>query len=115
MPPTMIYRPGEVALILFPFTTLDLTKKRPAIVMNRPAYQEDTHDVILAAVTSQPCDSVGDISLQDWAVAGLLKPSWLRLGKLVTVHESLVFRTLGLLSKVDWQQARAELTAVLAD
>jgi mRNA interferase MazF len=110
-----IYSPGTVVLISFPFTAFSASKRRPAVIINRPEYQNGTHDVILAAVTSQPHEGLGDIALNRWSDAGLLKPSWMRAGKLVTIHESLIERTLGQLSSDDGDRARAALTSVLAE
>jgi hypothetical protein len=45
----------------------------------------------------------------------LLKPSWLRTGKLVTVHESLILREFGRLTPDDWNSAKEQLGAVLAN
>lgn len=92
MPIMTMYDPGSVVLLPFPFTSLDTSKKRPAVVVNRRSYQEVTHDIVLAAVTSQLHDGPGDMAVRYWAEAGLLKPSYLRTGKLITVHESLILK-----------------------
>lgn len=110
-----VYDSGSVVLISFPFTSLDASRKRSAVVMSRPSYKEATHDIVLAAVTSQVHEGPGDMALRHLSEAGLLKPSWLRIGKLVTVHESLILRALGRLAPDDWNSAKEQLDAVLAD
>ena len=115
MPIMTVYDSGSVVLILFPFTSLDSSKKRPAVVVSRRSYQEATHDIVLAAVTSQVYDGPGDMALHHWSEAGLLKPSWLRTGKLVTVHESLILRELGRLTRDDWNSVKEQLAVVLAN
>ncbi|MCY0878053.1 MAG: type II toxin-antitoxin system PemK/MazF family toxin [Firmicutes bacterium] len=115
MPITTIYDPGSVVLIPFPFTSLNAAKKRPAVVMSRRSYQAATHDIILAAVTSQRHEGPGDVALRHWSEAGLLKPSYLRAGKLVTVHESLILKKLGQLTPDDWYGVLEQLRQVLAD
>ncbi len=115
MPTMTVYDSGSVVLISFPFTSLDAFKKRPAVVVSRRSYQEATHDIVLAAVTSQVHDGPGDLALRHWSEAGLLKPSWLRTGKLVTVHESLILRELGRLTPDDWNNAKEQLSVVLAN
>ncbi len=67
------------------------------------------------AVTSQVHDGPGDMALRHWSEAGLLKPSWLRTGKLVTVHESLILRELGRLAPDDWNNTKEQLGVVLAN
>ena len=115
MPTMTVYDSGSVVLISFPFTSLDASKKRPAVVVSRRSYQEATHDIVLAAVTSQVHDGPGDMALHHWSEAGLLKPSWLRTGKLVTVHESLILRELGRLTPDDWNSTKEQLGVVLAN
>ncbi len=83
------------------------------MVVSRRSYQEATHDIVLAAVTSQVHDGPGDMTLRHWSEAGLLKPSWLRTGKLVTVHESLILRALGRLTPDDRNSAKEQLSVVL--
>ena len=109
------YDCGSVVLISFPFTSLDASKKRPAVGVSRPSYQEATHDIVLAAVTSQVDEGPGDVALRYWSEAGLLKPPWLQVGKLVIIYESLVLRALGRLPTDDWNSGKQRLGAVLAD
>jgi hypothetical protein len=73
-----------------------------------------THDLVLAAATSPLHDGPGDMELRHWSEAGLLNPSWLRTGKLVTVHESLIVRELGRIISDDWNNAEEHLGVVLA-
>ncbi len=115
MPTMTVYDSGSVGLISFPFTSLDAFKKRPAVVVSRRSYQEATHDIVLAAVTTQVHDGPGDLALRHWSEAGLLNPSWLRMGKLVTVHDSLILRELGRLTPDDWDNAKEQLSVVLAN
>lgn len=51
---------------------------------------------------------LGDVELDRWTDLGLLKPSWVRLGKLITVHESLVIPAVGMLSHRYWERVRRE-------
>ncbi|HNN87510.1 MAG TPA: type II toxin-antitoxin system PemK/MazF family toxin [Pseudomonadales bacterium] len=71
---------GDVVLIGFPFTNLQTTKQRPAVVISDFFYQQNRPDAILMAITSQihqPLD-FGEYYLQDGQQAGLLKPSILK-------------------------------------
>lgn len=53
MPSTTNYNFGDVVLVAFPFTNLQATKKRPAVIISRQTYQLTRPDVILMAITSQ--------------------------------------------------------------
>ena len=72
----MRYSFGDVVLVGFPFTNLQATKRRPAVIIHSTAYQ-NRPDVILMAINSQVREPLGtgEALLQDWQAAGLAKPS----------------------------------------
>jgi mRNA interferase MazF len=80
MPSTTAYKYGDIVLVGFPFTNLQTTKKRPAVVISDTAYQQGRPDIILMAITSQVRQSLafGEYLLRDWQHARLLKPSVLK-------------------------------------
>ena len=61
------YKFGDVVLIGFPFTNLQTTKKRPAVVISNAAYQQERPDIILMAITSQVRQplTIGEALIQD--------------------------------------------------
>lgn len=85
------YRFGEVVLVAFPLTGKSETKKRPALVIL------DTGDVdlVLAPITTTERHGLGDYKLKNWAAAGLLKESWIRLGKVASLEKYSIDRRLG--------------------
>ncbi len=97
MPHTTTYERGEVVLVRFPFTDLTSTKQRPALVVGSEAFARSGEDVILAAISGQRVDHPGrfDYVVKDWQGAGLLMPSVVRAGKLVTLQRDLIRRSLG--------------------
>lgn len=109
-------RPGEVALVRFPFTDAVTTKKRPALVLARTARAARYRLTTLAMITSQveALKLEGDVALADWQAAGLLHPSLLRLAKVATVDEELVEKTIGKLSQRDLDAARDAFQRVFA-
>ncbi|MDA8199822.1 MAG: type II toxin-antitoxin system PemK/MazF family toxin [Thermaerobacter sp.] len=106
--------PRSVVLVRFPFTDLSSTKRRPAIVVSTTAFHHGTHDVIVVAVTSVPSAMPADFPLMDWSAGGLVKPSWARAGKILTLHDSIVEDILGRVSERDWAQIRQAWDAALA-
>jgi len=99
MPPTTLCRLGDVVLVPFPFTDLSTSKQRPAVVLSSERYHRATDDCLVAAITSvrPPTLSPGEVPLSedDQAAGGLLKPSIVRVGKLITLDRRLIRRTLG--------------------
>ena len=93
------FRQGQIVLIPFPFADLSTTKQRPAIIVSSDNYNKTHPDVILAAITSQvPIKLHSDeylLSGKTQKMAGLPKPSIIKLGKIVTIDQRLVRKTLG--------------------
>lgn len=83
---------GDIFLCQFPFTS-GPGKIRPALLLFD---LED--DAIICRVTSILHDHLLDVALNDWASAGLLKPSVARLDRLVTAEKRIFLRRLGVLS-----------------
>lgn len=101
---TTAYDFGDVVLVNFPFTNLQSTKKRSAVVISKAAYQRGRPDVILMAITSQLRQPLffGEHLLQNWKEAGLLKPSVLK-PLIATLEQSQIVKVMGQLSQTDQQ------------
>lgn len=93
---------GDIVLVPFPFTDQTQTKKRPAVVISSKAYNSERPDLIIMAVTSQikPAAIIGEVIVQDWQGAGLLKPSAIK-PVITTIEKPLVIRTMGRLKDND--------------
>lgn len=114
MPSTTACKFGDVVLVGFPFTNLQTTKKRPAVVISDSAYQQNRPDVILMAITSQVRQPLafGEYLLQDWQQAGLLKPSVLK-PLIATLEQTRIIRTMGQLSPADQKGLQSVLQTIL--
>ena len=109
-------KPGEVALVRFPFTDLASAKKRPALVLARTTRSPRNRLATVAMITSQveALKLDGDVLLADWKAAGLLHPSLLRLAKVATIDEQLIDKIIGRLSTRDLEAAREAFHRVFA-
>ena len=114
MPPTTRFEFGDIVLVPFPFTDQSGSKKRPAVIVSSAAYQQARRDVLIMAVTSQlrPSGSFGEVTVQDWQAAGLLKPSAIK-PVVTTIEQSLVIRSLGKLKVVDLAALRGTLAIII--
>lgn len=104
---------GDVVLVAFPFTDQVRSKKRPAVIVNSTGYARARPDVILMAITSrlrQPVD-FGEVPIQDWGSAGLLRASAIK-PVVFTTEQTLLSRRLGKLSTSDQQAVRDLITAI---
>jgi mRNA interferase MazF len=116
MPSTISYDFGDVVLVRFPFTNLQATKKRPAVVISRKTYQQNRPDVILMAITSQIRQplATGEAILQDWQAAGLAKPSVLK-PLIATLEQSQIVKGLGQLSAMDKENLRTVIQTIVGN
>lgn len=116
MPSTTPCNFGNVVLVAFPFTNLQATKQRPAVVISDYAYQQGRPDVILMAITSQIRQPLafGEYALQDWQQAGLLKPSVLK-PLIATLEQTQIIRTMGQLSPTDQNGLRSVLQNIIGN
>jgi mRNA-degrading endonuclease toxin of MazEF toxin-antitoxin module len=92
---------GEVFICRFPFTTGDVSNPRPALVLFDLGL-----DVVICRITSGQRVGGMDISIADWKIAGLAKPSVARLNRLVTAEKTLLRTRIGELSTTDKQLIR---------
>lgn len=102
---------GDVVLVAFPFTSQTATKRRPAVVVSGRAYNQARPDVIVMAVTSQlrPQPGLGEVWLDGWEAAGLLKPSAVK-PVIATLERNLVIRRLGSLANDDQTELRRAMS-----
>lgn len=114
MPPTTRCEFGDIVLVPFPFTDQSGSKKRPAVIVSSTAYYQARRDVLIMAVTSQvrPSGSFGEITVQNWQAAGLLKPSAVK-PVITTIEQSLIIRSLGRLKDVDLAALRRSLAIII--
>ena len=73
----MPYKFGDIVLVRFPFSDQSGSKQRPAVVVSGNAYNAQSPDVIVMAVTSRlkSLFGIGEVQLVDWQEANLLRPS----------------------------------------
>ena len=105
----------DVVLVPFPFTSQAASKQRPAVIVSNLAYNRIKPDIVLMAVTSQfrPSPTLGEVWLQDWQAAGLLKPSAVK-PVFATLEQTLIIRQLGTLAAADQAALKNAIAQVLA-
>lgn len=116
MPFMTLYNFGDVVLVSFPFTNLQTTKKRPAVIISRQNYQQNRPDVILMAITSQVQQplAANETLLHDWQKAGLVKPSVLK-PLIATIEKNRIIKIIGKLSTADRKNVNKIIQAILGE
>ena len=115
MPNMISSKFGDVVLVPFPFTDQTASKRRPAVVVSSDAYHRERPDVIVVAVTSRTAGLTarfGDVLIEQWRDAGLLKASLIK-PVFMTIEESLILRKLGALQQRDVDALRKALQQIL--
>ena len=105
---------GDVVLVRVPYTDQRGSKQRPAVVVSGAAYSRARSDVVLMAVTSRIRSprGFGEVVIEDWRAAGLLKPSAIK-PVVFTVEQRLVVRALGRLTERDRVALRKGFRSVI--
>lgn len=116
MPSTTNYNFGDVVLVAFPFTNLQATKKRPAVIISHQTYQQTRPDVILMAITSQVWQplATGEAILHNWQAAGLAKPSAFK-PLIATLEQNQIVKVMGRLSDADRDGLGKVIRAILGE
>ncbi len=110
-------KPGDIVLIRFPQTDLQLGKLRPALVIAESPGRYA--DVLLAFVSSRTYqaipefDEIIDPSDSDYELTGLKVRSVIRLARLATVESSVINARLGNISDGRLKQIKARLVSWL--
>ena len=102
---------GEVVLVRYPFSDLSSAKVRPAVVVS-PSYRSS--DLLIVPLTGRVSGLLpGEFVLSGWRAAGLNIPTAVKRG-IYTVHEGLIAKLVGQLSKEDLSEVEFSLRRWLA-
>jgi mRNA interferase MazF len=92
---------GDVYVCVFPFTSGQATKARPALVL-----MDLGRDCLVCRITSVAHREFLDVAVEHWQEAGLDRPSTIRLSRLVTVEKSILRTQIGRLNAADANRVR---------
>lgn len=117
MPSTILYRPGEVVLIPFPFTDFSTLKQRPALIISSADFNSTCDDIIVTAITSHISRPFKKdeyfLNSVEQKACGLPKPSVVKLGKIVTLEKRLIRKKLGDLPEQSLEAIKSKLEKIL--
>ena len=93
----MMYKQGDIVLIPIPFTDLTSAKKRPVLILSSDHYNNNTDDLIVAAITSNINENPYSVTItgNDLSDGNLLHKSCIRADKLYTLAQSIVIKKFG--------------------
>jgi len=94
-----MFKRGEIVLIPVPFSDLSSVKKRPVLVISNMSYNNQNHDMIVVAITSNMQQNGIVIETKDLLSGELPKKSIIRYDKIYTLEQSIVIKQLGIVSE----------------
>jgi mRNA interferase MazF len=96
-------RAGDIVLVRFPFSDLESSKKRPALLLSTSELTPKVGLLTIAMITSkiEGLKIAGDFRIKSWKNAGLLHESVVRLSKIATIEKELALKRLGRLQPED--------------
>lgn|SRR3990167_4917812 len=99
---------GDIVLVHFPFTSLETTKKRPALILRQTSLGRRSQIFTVAMISSQieGIKMEEDVYLKGWEEAKLLYPSLVRLSKIATIEGELIEKVLGTVNKTDLNEIK---------
>lgn len=111
---TDIYPRGTVLFTEVPFSGAAGSKRRPVVVLSTESFQEAGSKLIVVGVTStvRPPFRPGDVLLNGWLQAGLMKPCAVRAG-LAVIDRNEIVRRLGQLSDADFASVEQGVAGIM--
>lgn len=88
----------EIVLLPYPFSDLEGTKVRPALVISNNTFNKKSEDCIMVPLTSvikdEPYSVV--INQKNLSAGKLLKPSRIRIDKIFSIEKNLISMKIGM-------------------
>ena len=104
---------GDVAVVPFPFTDIEVTRYRPSLVLSRRPFNDANGNTVLAMITTAAGSTwPSDLPIVELKAAGLVKNCYVRW-KIFTLQNQLIDRTIGQLVGADLVAARSTMKAIL--
>jgi mRNA interferase MazF len=93
-----VYSTNDIVLVRYPFSDLQVSKVRPAIIVSALHISQD---VFIVPLTSRITNLLpGEFVLENWKESGLNLASTVKRG-IYTIHQSLIFKKPGCLAQND--------------
>lgn len=110
---TAPYQRGEVLFAEIVFSGSIGRKNRPVVVLSANAFNHSGSKLIVATLTSNilPPFRPGHTFVNDWASAGLAKPSAMR--GIITIDHNEVVRSFGIMSPSDFANVEQAIKTIM--
>lgn len=111
----MNIKQGDIILLPYPFTNLEETKVRPAIIISNNFFNKKSDDCIAIPLTTVIKDEPYSILVNqnDLSSGKLLKPSRIRVDKIFTVDKNLIIMKIGSVNNNVFNKIKLEINKII--
>ncbi|MBI5148086.1 type II toxin-antitoxin system PemK/MazF family toxin [Candidatus Pacearchaeota archaeon] len=104
----------DLVLLPFPFSNLEGTKVRPALVVSNDSFNKKSDDCIMVPLTTiikeEPFSVI--INQEDLSAGRLLRSSRVRADKLFTVEKNLAIMKIGVVNDKTFDRIKKEILRI---
>lgn len=104
----------ELVLLPYPFSNMERTKVRPALVVSNDFFNRKGNDCVMVPLTTiikdEPYSVI--INQQDLCSGKLLKPSRVRADKIFNVEKDLIIMKIGVVNNKTFEKVKAEIMKI---
>jgi mRNA interferase MazF len=105
----MIYEPGDIILVPFPFSDLSGEKQRPALVF---ALADKWNELVCIMLTSSP-KGHNEVPLKCWKQSMLPKATVARIHRIFTIEAKMVRKKIGKAEQGDYKEILAAVAVLM--
>ena len=108
------FQQGDVLFVDVVYSGSVGSKRRPVVVLSTDAFHGAGCKIVVAGITTNVLGPFrpGDVLLEDWHQAGLVRPSAFR-GLILTVDRNKIIRELGQLSEADFKKIKQGVADIM--
>ncbi|MBS3099657.1 type II toxin-antitoxin system PemK/MazF family toxin [Candidatus Pacearchaeota archaeon] len=101
----------ELVLLPYPFSDMERTKVRPALIVSNNVFNKQGNDCVVVPLTSLIKDQQYSVIIgqQDLCEGTLLKTSRIRADKLFSIEKNLIIMKIGIIDDKKFEEIRAEI------
>src|SRR3989344_3966788 len=102
----------EIILLPYPFSDLEGTKVRPAVIVSNDFFNNKSADCIMVPLTTVIKNEPYSIILnqQDLTSGKLIKPSRIRVDKIFTIEKKIIMMKIGIINNLMFEKIKQEIS-----
>jgi mRNA interferase MazF len=104
----------DIVLLPYPFSDLSNTKIRPALIISNDNINKISQDCIMVPLTTVLKNEPYSINITqvDFENGQLIKPSRIKVDKIIAVKQSLIIKKIGTLSSNKFNEVKEKLNSL---